>query len=422
MQLPNFDGFPQRIDSVFSQIKAHKILIIVVLVTTLSLGAFGVFAMRLRGQLLSQMKTNGNAPSNDIYYASGSAHPFEAIETVPPSQSGLLGASSNFGAGDSGDNTLYLTPTPFPPLPTYTPAPTIAPIYTTTTSTSSPASCVGIPTAYNSEAIVSTNTALVNTTATITVELLDCNNNNAPVNDTLTVTLTNTDSGAKVNGATAPVTVTAQNGKATIPVFSSNTGIDTYIITDTSRSFTVTDPHNHNPSITFANNTSGNGNCTTGVGIANSWYSDIYPTSPVTTTVGSTVTFTVYIRDCNKNAISTDDSIRVSVSSGDAGTQINGSTPPYDTTAQSGQTSFTVVSQVAGTVALTVQDTTSSFAVTDANNYNPSVVFGSASTPAPTPAGTDTPTPTAGATPSPTPTTTPTANPTTTATPSATPT
>ncbi len=369
------------------------------------------------------MKTGSESPSSDIYYASGAAHPYVAIETVQSSGSGLLGASSNFGTSDSSDNTLYLTPTPFPPLPpvpTYAPAPTAAPVYTSTTTstTTSTYSCIGDPTAFNSEAIVSSTTSQVGSSVTITIELFDCNNNFAPVNDSLTITLSNTDGSARINGSPAPITIQAQNGKATFTVLSSNAGTDTFVVTDTSRPFTVTDPHNKNPAVTFTNTSSGNANCTTSAGAPNTWYSDVYPNPPVSTSNGS-VTLQVVIRDCNKNQTQVNDTLNVTLSSGDSGTQVNGSSLPYSTTAQNGQANLTVTSQVNGTVVLVVTDTTSGFTITDPNDHNPSISFTGSSSSTPTPAATDTPTPTLGATSTPTPS--PSTAPTLTTTPSPSP-
>jgi hypothetical protein len=128
----------------------------------------------------------------------------------------------------------------------------------------------------------------------------------------------------------------------------------------------------------------------------------------------------VIIRDCNKNPVS-NDTIRVTIISGDSNAKINGSASPYTFTVSSGQGNFTVTSSVNGTVGLKVEDTTGSFTVTDASNHNPSIAFSGTSSPTPTPGPTSTPTAgptptTAAATPTPTsaaaPTTIPTSSPT----------
>ena len=89
---------------------------------------------------------------------------------------------------------------------------------------------------------------------------------------------------------------------------------------------------------------------------------------------------TVTIRDCNSNTAPVNDSLSISLSSGDSNTQINGNNLPYSVTTQNGQASFTVTSQVSGTVVLVVQDTTSNFTVTNINNSNPSITFNGGST------------------------------------------
>jgi hypothetical protein len=83
----------------------------------------------------------------------------------------------------------------------------------------------------------------------------------------------------------------------------------------------------------------------------------------------------VYIRDCNGNTAPVSDKLNISLSSGDSNTQINGNNLPYAVTTQNGIASFTVASQVNGTVTLVVQDTTSNFTVTNVNNNNPSITF-----------------------------------------------
>jgi hypothetical protein len=174
------------------------------------------------------------------------------------------------------------------------------------------------------------------------------------------------------------------------------------------------------PTITYSppsnsSNNSGNSNCTTGAGVPNSWYSDVYPNPQITTNTGS-VTIIVNIRDCNKNDAPVSDKLNITLSSGDPNTQIKGNSLPYTITTQNGEASFSVSSQNTGTVTLVIQDTTSSFTITDINNHNPSINFNSQpvstptatptiasdSTPTPTPAAAQTPTPTPEPSPSPT--------------------
>lgn len=157
---------------------------------------------------------------------------------------------------------------------------------------------------------------------------------------------------------------------------------------------------------------SGNSNCTTGSGVPNSWYSDVYPVSPVSASNGS-ATLTVNIRDCTINDVSSASNLKILLASGDPDTQINGQSLPVTIATQNGQASFTVSSQVAGTVGLTIQDTTDSFGITDTNNNNPSIVFsGSSSTSAPTSTPAPTPTPNSTQSPTPSPIVSPTSIPT----------
>jgi len=153
---------------------------------------------------------------------------------------------------------------------------------------------------------------------------------------------------------------------------------------------------------------SSNSNCSTGSGVPNSWYSDVYPASPISASNGS-ATLTVNIRDCSINNVSSSSTLKISLSSGDSNTEVNGQTLPTTITTQNGQASFTVSSQVAGTVGLTIQDTTDSFGITDTNNNNPSIVFSGSSAPTPTasPTTTQSISPTSGATPTISPTPTP---------------
>ena len=170
------------------------------------------------------------------------------------------------------------------------------------------------------------------------------------------------------------------------------------------------------------NYNSGDSNCTTGAGVPNSWYSDVYPNPPISTNTGSE-TLLVYIRDCNKNTASVTDTLKISLSSGDSNTQVDGHNLPYSIKTQNGQASFAVTSRLTGTVTLTVQDTTSSFTVTDINNHNPSIIFNVSSATTPTPTIVNTPTPSLTNIPTPTPaqSNTPTPTPSSTSTPTPTP-
>jgi hypothetical protein len=330
--------------------------------------------------------------------------------TPPATPSGILDILTPTDIPiDTSSVDFIPTATPYPittlaPLPIITPAPV----------TSAPYSCAGTPTVDNSQIYVSSSTTQVNSTSTISVELSDCNNSIAPVSDSLTITLVSGDAGTKINGASAPVTFTTQNGKVSFSVTSPNATTATFLVTDTTRSFAVTTPGYHNPSVTFTNNSSGNANCTTANGIPNTWYSDVYPNPPVSTSNGS-ITIIVDLRDCNQKLAPVSDVLNISVSSGNSDTQMNNGSLPQNVTTQNGEAKFTLSSQMNGTVTLSVQDTTSGFNVTDPNNHNPTITFTNANPSTPTP--TDTPTPTPGSTDTPTPTPVSTDTPTPSGTP-----
>lgn len=169
------------------------------------------------------------------------------------------------------------------------------------------------------------------------------------------------------------------------------------------------------PTIVFSlpsstGNSPANANCTSGDGVPNAWYSDVYPNPPVTTSNGL-MQLIVDIRDCKINLAPVSDKIKITLSSGDPNTRIDGNTLPYTATAKNGEAKFSVSSQNAGTVTLVVQDTTSSFTITNVNNQNPSITFSIPSaTSAPTPTNAPTSSPVSSLTPTSilTPTQTPT--------------
>jgi hypothetical protein len=149
---------------------------------------------------------------------------------------------------------------------------------------------------------------------------------------------------------------------------------------------TITDSTTSDTS-SVSNNTNSDPNCNSASGVANSWYSDIYPASPASTITGS-VTLSVTLRDCNKNTASVSDKLSISLSSGDSNAQINGNNLPYSITTQNGTASFNLSSQIAGTVTLAIQDISGNFSITDPNNKPESVIFTSSSTQIPTPSQT----------------------------------
>jgi len=95
---------------------------------------------------------------------------------------------------------------------------------------------------------ISANTG---STVTLTVSIKDCGKNNVS-SDNLILTQTSSDSSLTVNGASAPVSVQAQNGQATFNIVSQNAGTDTFTIQDTTSNFAVTDSNNQSPKIVFS--------------------------------------------------------------------------------------------------------------------------------------------------------------------------
>lgn len=338
------------------------------------------------------------------------------VPTLMPDHSDVLGTSTGYTLPpETVDFPAIPTSMPLPTaFPTFAPIPTSAPAPAT-----APLNCDGTATEYYSQVYLSTHTIQSGGTVTISIELRDCHNNLAS-DDNLAVTQLTNDGNVRINGQSGSVNTKAVNGKATFTVTTSTSGTVTLRIADTNQNFFVTEPGYKNPTITFSANSSGNANCPTGAGVPNFWYSNISPNSPITASNGS-VSMTVNIKDCNKNLAPVSDSIQISLASGDSNTKINGNALPYTLVTQNGTATFTVTSQVSGTVGLVVKNTTRDFTVTDDNNHSPSITFsGNATNPTPTPtsapASTPTPTPQS-ATPTPTPqATTPTTNPTPTPT------
>ena len=383
----------------------HKFrMLLSAIITVFVIGGIAAVT-RIQNNILSMLDAGKQAPSNGIYYARKLDASLSAIPLPTLSLTNVLGSSSDTTQTYVPDTTTYTAPaislpTPFPtfaPIPTPMPVPTSAP----------PLSCAGTANADNSQVYLSSSATVVGGTVTVSIELRDCNNSLAS-NDNMSVTQQTSDSTAKLNGQSGSINIQAVNGKASFTVSSQTAGTDTFLITDTNQHFPVTMPGYKNPTITFSNNTSGNSHCTTAGGVPNSWYSDVYPNPPVSTTNGSQQMLVV-IRDCNQNPVSSD-TIKVSITSGDSNATINGGSSPQTFSVQNGQANFTVASKINGTVTLSVQDTTAGFAVTNNQDQPPSISFSgsttsSSPTPTPTtaPASTPTPTPT-GVSSSPTPT------------------
>ncbi|MCL4339140.1 hypothetical protein M1271_05615 [Patescibacteria group bacterium] len=365
----------------------HKaaVVISVIIVSFVSL------AMWYRGYLLSKMDTSEKRTNSDIFYyhAQNNPLPTLALPTTPEVNLHVLG-SADYSAPVYKSPIIHTSPYPtLPPLPTLVPVPTSSSNSSSNngTNTGNPNCSTGTGEANSWYSDVYPNPPINTTTGSVemVVVLRDCNKQTAQVDDTLKISLSSGDQNTKINGNSLPYTLTAQNGQASFYISSQTSGTVTLMVQDTTKSFTITDINNHNPSITFSNNSSGNSNCNSGAGVANAWYSDVYPASPVSANTGSSVTFSVVIRDCNKNTVSSNENITISQSSNDSSLTINGSKPPINLTAQNGQVSFSVSSQNSGTVSLSVQDTSSSFTVTDQNNHSPSVAFSSLTSSNPTP-------------------------------------
>jgi len=408
LKLPNQLRWPklniEPIRKIASFLFRHKVLI----TSLVCVIAFITVAMWYRGYLLSKMKQAPGNSGDEIFNSTPQDNQIPTIAVPSPADDNSGSNNSGSYNSNSYDNTI---PTPFPtlaPLPTI--APYVAPATTTSTSSSGNSNCntgSGTPNSWYSD-VYPNPPATTNTgSMTLLIYIRDCSQNTAPVSDNLTITLTSNDSTAKINGSASPVTVQTQNGYASFVVSSQNTTTDTFTVQDTTSNFAVTDIKNNNPSVTFSGSSgssgSGNSSCTTGSGTVNSWYSDVYPPSSTTVNTGSSATFTVTIRDCNRNAVS-NDNLTISQTSSDSSFSVNGNNAPVTIQASNGQASFNVSSQNAGTDTFTIHDDTNNFTVTDVNNNNPSITFsGSSSAPTSTP----TPTPTSSQTPSDTPTPTP---------------
>lgn len=389
-----------------------------------------IFVMLIsRDYVMSKLGEHPQISGQD-YFAAPSDSPLPTVIFPSSKPSEVLGNSTYSPPPNNAPpviSTLFPT---FAPLPSIVPVatpniviPTVTNNNSSSSNNSSNPNCTtgaGVPNTWYSDVYpnppITTNTGSV----TLIVDIRDCSINLAPVSDTISVSLSSGDPNTKVNGNSLPTTVTTTNGEVKFSVSSQLSGTVTLVVQDTTRNFTVTDVNNHNPVITFSGSSSGssgNSNCTTGAGVPNTWYSDVYPTSPVSANTGSSATFSLIIRDCNKNTVSSTENITVTQTSNDSSFTVNGSSSPGNFQAVNGQATFTISSQNAGTDSFTVRDTTSSFNITDTNNNNPSVVF-SGSTSSPAPSASPTPSPSSGPSPSPSPTPTPTPSSSSSPTPS----
>lgn len=258
----NFQNSIGRIKTIFgkaiSLLINHKFLIIF-LTSFLIVGGVVIWT---RSYLISKIKiaqsdTSGTSlPSYSLVPDSPdiSSNNPSPTDTPSPADNGVLGISAD----------SLSTPTPFPD-PTYTPIPKPSPTpivvvtpspttsVTSLASSGSPHSCAntgespGIPTFWYSE---TSSLQTVSDTATININLYDCNNSITSVSDTLTITQSS-GPGTTVNSSSLPITIKTTNGQASFTVSSQIAGTAVYIVTDTTRSFAVTDPNNNPPRVTF---------------------------------------------------------------------------------------------------------------------------------------------------------------------------
>lgn len=407
-----------KISKTLSFVSTHKTgLIIVVVAVALITGS-----LQIRQMLIKSLVADKQGVPFSKYLPLPTDPPLPSpspIDSPSSSDTAVLGTSSEVS-----DTSTYTPPAPLPtdtPSPTFTPIPTPANTPAPTTNPQPSSSCSGTPNADNSQVYVSPSSTVINSAATISINLQDCNNNPAS-NDHLTIALTSGDSSVTINGASAnsPYKALAQNGKYSFQVNSSNPTTAVFNIQDTDHSFQVTTPGYHNPQVTFSSS-AGNPSCTPD---GDARYSNAYfPSGSIN--VGSNATITIELRDCNNQATLGSDTITVTPKSVDPSFQFVGYgggsfTLPH------GQTSFQVTSQNPGTNTFTIRDTTQGFDVTGPGYSTPTVTFTSNATPAPSAAPTSTPTPNPSSASTPAPTDTPaptlTPSPAPTATPSPSPT
>ncbi len=256
-----------NLSKIIKGILAYKFLI-VTLIAILVIGV-GLYEGRLylidKTQVAKIDNTSGYVLGDSASDISPSEVP--PSDTPTPQNNNVLGTSTNSINNNSGGGDTLLTVTPFPTkIPNPTPYPTLAPLPTivpnlstptptpTPTPTTSPHSCAGLgaspgqPVFYYSE---TSSPQSVSDTGTISIDLRDCNNNSAPVSDTLTISQ-QSGPNTSINGDnTPPVSIESSGGKASFIVSSPVSGTAVYLVTDTTHSFNVTDPNNHNPQVTF---------------------------------------------------------------------------------------------------------------------------------------------------------------------------
>lgn len=112
----------------------------------------------------------------------------------------------------------------------------------------------GIPNAWYSN--IYPNPPLSTNTGSIQMQVVirDCDKNTLS-SDSIKISVNSGDTNTKINGGASPYTFTVQNGQGNFTLSSQITGTVVLLVQDVTNSFTVTDPNNHNPSITFTAST-----------------------------------------------------------------------------------------------------------------------------------------------------------------------
>ncbi len=242
---PFFHTFSGRLRRISSNILVHKKLMVITMTITVTVVGLSIYALQLRSRWISEMLASKTAPTITGF---DTLKPVATISATPwPTDApDVLGYEAT--ADTSYEVPDYTPPSqPAPtPFPTFAPLPTSAPVVVTTP----PLNCAGTAKEYNSQVYVSAKSVAVGATSTITIELRDCKNTLAS-NDSLRVTLQSGDASTKLNGQSAPITLQAQNGKASFTVTSQVASANTFLITDTNQGFPVTMPGYHNPTVTF---------------------------------------------------------------------------------------------------------------------------------------------------------------------------
>ena len=221
----------------------HKKLIVITIIITVALVGFGNFAIQLRSKWIAEMLAAKTKPT-----ITG----FDTLKTTATISATPWPTETPDVLGDTTTTTYevpeYTPPTlPNPtPFPTFAPLPSSAPVATTTP----PLNCAGTANEDKSQVYVSASSVTVGATSTISIELRDCKNTLAS-NDSLRVAIQSGDAATKLNGQSAPITLQAQNGKASFTVTSQVAGSNTFLITDTNQGFTVTMPNYKTPTVTF---------------------------------------------------------------------------------------------------------------------------------------------------------------------------